>query len=117
MQNCDVWDDFVVHTDTAELWWGTTLDTNTLSSTGAGECGYSSARGVWCVSERRESITWRKLRAINKMLCSKQGERVTEDTVRRIRLYCYNLIVVHIVRNMFFSSQVLIRELRVLQRL
>ena len=108
-QTCDL----SIHTDAAELGWGGTVSTD-LRPGGEGE---KETRGVWDAKDRRESITWRELKAFRLLLESECGARVAGEHVQRIRFFCDNQAVVYIVRAMVSASKVLMKELRILERL
>lgn len=69
-------------------------------------------QGVWNWKERAESITFRELKAIRKILQGTIGQEVKERGLRELLVHVDNQAVVYITNSFVTTSRPLMRELR-----
>lgn len=98
-----------MHTDAADVGYGGTLNNVDLSP---GVAGMWSDQGVWNWKDRAESITFRELKAIRKILQGTLGQEVRDRGLRELLVHVDNQAVVHITNSFVTASRPLMRELR-----
>lgn len=102
-----------IQTDAGELGWGGTVPKDVR----VGVLGEEELRGVWDWKERRTSITWSDFKSFRLFLESECGRGLGRENFSRVRLPCGNQALVYIVRGMVSASKVIMKELRVMERL
>lgn len=98
-----------IHTDAADVGYGGTLNDKDLQ---AGVAGMWCDQGVWNWRDRAESITYRELKAIRKVLQGAIGQEVMSRGVQKLLVHVDNQAVVHITNSFVTASRPLMRELR-----
>lgn len=101
-----------LHSDAADLGFGGTFNTERLDP---GAAGMWCDQSVWDWRSRARSITLRELKAIRLLLSRQIGVRVREEEIQRLKIWCDNQAVVHIVNSMVSASAEMMVELRKLK--
>ena len=98
-----------MHTDGADVGFGGTLNTQDLT---AGIDGQWQAQGVWTWEDRAESISYRELKAIRRLLTGCIWSELVSQGRKHLLLHVDNMAVVHITNAMVSASRPMMRELR-----
>lgn len=98
-----------MHTDAVDVGYGGTLNDRDLQP---GAAGMWCDQGVWDWRDRAESITYRELKAIRKILRGTIGQEVRSRGVQDLLVHVDNQAVVHITNSFVTASRPLMRELR-----
>lgn len=98
-----------MHSDAADVGYGGTVHFDDYR---AGRDGMHCDQGVWQWMDRAESITFRELREVRKLLSRDLGEKIRERAVLQLLLHVDNQAVVHICNSLVSSSRAMMRELR-----
>lgn len=106
---------WALHTDAAELGWGGTLG----PGEGPGVAGLEKDAEDWTAEERKESMTFRELKAVHLVLGLGLGltRNWARHDVKRVKLYIDNMGSKFIISRRTSKSRGTMREVSVLQRL
>jgi hypothetical protein len=97
-----------MHSDASDLGYGGTL--GTLS--GPGQPGEADGQDLWGVSDRRDSISVRELRAVRLLMSRHFAEELSHPLTRRLLLWEDNQAVVAAINKMTSKSTAMMSELR-----
>lgn len=101
-----------LHSDAADMGFEGTLNDPSLC---AGVDGHWRAQEIWNWKDRAESISYRELKAIRKLLQGNLGTEIAKRGHENLLLHVDNQAVVHITNSFVSASRPMMRELRKLK--